>query len=438
MPFMELFRGEGRHTWQLRFTDHLGIRRQLSTRTRDRSSALSISQKIERLVDLRIRGDRVPPDLLEWIGSRHQDIRGKLFDWQLADVTASNVGVRLSNPPPPNPAPPGWKEPPRDLIELWEDDMLVTEVTQAHAIQSSRRVRVLFEMPAPNEIPLTFPTDITADRVMARIRELRRIGPPHKHKRRKRRPLGPTTCQYYLDCGAEFCAWLVSRNILTENPLKGLVAYSAKVMRANQTRLRRAMLPAEQMLLITGTPSLQDRSGMTGKERALLYRLVLRSGLRAKEVRSMQVRNFNFFAKQMTVLASQGKARREDTLPIAEELLEPLREHFQNKHPHTPAFTPMDHKDYCAMLQDDLADLRIPVTDDLGRVLDFHALRHTYGTSLARVVLPAIHQKLMRHQDIRTTMEYYLHLEEEDKAVGLAKLPTLAPPAAAAKEGGAA
>lgn len=39
--------------------------------------------------------------------------------------------------------------------------------------------------------------------------------------------------------------------------------------------------------------------------------------------------------------------------------------------------------------------------------------------------MPATHMKLMRHQDIRTTMDYYVHVEQADKAEGLAKLPSL-------------
>ena len=51
--------------------------------------------------------------------------------------------------------------------------------------------------------------------------------------------------------------------------------------------------------------------------------------------------------------------------------------------------------------------------------VDFHALRHTFGTWLAQNgVHPKVCQEMMRHADIETTMQLYTHtlLEDKDKA----------------------
>ncbi len=55
-------------------------------------------------------------------------------------------------------------------------------------------------------------------------------------------------------------------------------------------------------------------------------------------------------------------------------------------------------------LHDDLKACDIAVCDDLGRVVSFHALRHTFGSMLARAGIPSrVTMELMRHSDMRLT-----------------------------------
>jgi integrase len=56
--------------------------------------------------------------------------------------------------------------------------------------------------------------------------------------------------------------------------------------------------------------------------------------------------------------------------------------------------------------------------------VDVHSLRHTFATLLARNgVTPSVAQKLMRHSDIRLTMNTYTHLDLADTAGAVAALP---------------
>ena len=58
--------------------------------------------------------------------------------------------------------------------------------------------------------------------------------------------------------------------------------------------------------------------------------------------------------------------------------------------------------------------------------MDVHALRHTFATLLARnCVSPSMAHKLMRHSDIRLTMNTYTHLELGDTAGAVAALPAI-------------
>ena len=56
--------------------------------------------------------------------------------------------------------------------------------------------------------------------------------------------------------------------------------------------------------------------------------------------------------------------------------------------------------------------------------LDIHCLRHTFATFLARNgISPAVAQKLLRHSDIRLTVNIYTHLDLPDTADAVAALP---------------
>ncbi len=63
----------------------------------------------------------------------------------------------------------------------------------------------------------------------------------------------------------------------------------------------------------------------------------------------------------------------------------------------------------------DLEAAGIALKDDEDRRVDFHALRHTFITSLAlHGVHPRIAQALARHAKLETTMETYTHLRVVD------------------------
>lgn len=86
------------------------------------------------------------------------------------------------------------------------------------------------------------------------------------------------------------------------------------------------------------------------------------------------------------------------------------------------------------MILGDLADAGIAFKKD-GRVVDFHALRQTFVSSLALNGVPlAVAQKLARHSDPRLTANVCTHLNLSDLSRAVASLPPL-PEADLAKDG---
>lgn len=87
------------------------------------------------------------------------------------------------------------------------------------------------------------------------------------------------------------------------------------------------------------------------------------------------------------------------------------------RQPSAPLWPTIDNKCTAAMLRADLKRAEIPLRDDEGRIVDFHALRATCSTWLAlRGVPPQQHQRILRHHDFKTTMKHYTHLEVTDLA----------------------
>lgn len=64
--------------------------------------------------------------------------------------------------------------------------------------------------------------------------------------------------------------------------------------------------------------------------------------------------------------------------------------------------------------------------DEVGRTVDVHSLRHTFGTLLALGgVAPRIAMGLMRHSDICLTTIIYQHVELVDTAGAVNQLPAI-------------
>ena len=134
--------------------------------------------------------------------------------------------------------------------------------------------------------------------------------------------------------------------------------------------------------------------------------------------------DFDDGSPTVTVEAAYSKHRRRDVLPLREEIARPLSEHLAHKMPETKAFNVPTHT--CHMIRSDLSAAGIPYRDSAGRYADFHALRHTFITNLARSgVHPSTAQTLARHSTITLTMDRYTHTMPEQLAVAVQKLPHL-------------
>ena len=239
-------------------------------------------------------------------------------------------------------------------------------------------------------------------------------------------PNGISARTFNFDLGAmkQFCKWMIQDQRAPESPIAHLKRLNEKTDRRHD---RRPLEVEEVRRLLEATRTARGRFGMTGPQRAMLYRLAVETGLRANELRTLTVSSFAFDKRELTVRAAYSKRKREDVLPLRPDTAAELKTFFQDKRPKAQAFNVPEKT--ADMLKADLSDAGIPYVDDSERYADFHALRHTTGSWLAaNGVSPKVAQAIMRHSDINLTMGVYTHLLGGQEAEAVAKLPDLSLP----------
>jgi hypothetical protein len=183
----------------------------------------------------------------------------------------------------------------------------------------------------------------------------------------------------------------------------------------------------------------------------MLYAAGMGTGFRASELASLYPANFNLLADRpvATVRAGHTKNRKEVAQPLPPDLSEALRGYLAGKRADQPAWPGTWHEKAAKMLRADLAAARtawiaqagdeeehkkrqasafLAYRDENGPVADFHSLRHSYITALAKSgVSPKLTQELARHSDIRLTMNRYTHAALHELAAAVDSLPPILP-----------
>jgi len=232
-----------------------------------------------------------------------------------------------------------------------------------------------------------------------------------------------------------FCRWLLQKKRMHADPTAGLQRLRED---EDRRRERRAMTDDEATALIAATlKSKRVYRGLAGEDRAVLYMLAQRTGLRRKELRSLVPSSFDLGSVPpiVKVDAAQSKRRQKGIIPLPSELARVMADYLVDREPGQRVWPGSWWRRAAEMLREDLAEAGIEPVDDQGRVLDFHGQRTTFITSLARAgVSPATAQRLPRHSDIKLTMGTYTRLDVQDLLSAVEKLPDLRP--AAAPRGG--
>ncbi len=385
--------------YEIQFFDENGKRRKESVRCGDRDTAEQIAAERERLVLLRQKG-LVDPAQERFAAEGRRPLTEHLADFRAALEARGNTGQHVQE-------------------------------THAQALRVVERCKA------------AYPSDMTASAVQEALKAIRDEG----------RSLG--TCNHYLRSVKTFARWMHRDKRTRDDALVVLEAYNADT---DPRHVRRELTPEELTWLVSVTENYtRPEHKMPGPDRAMLYRLALGSGLRAKELRSLTPESFDLDSDPpaLTLTAAHSKHRREDLQPIRRDLAELLRSWLAARPTGVPVFATLALKT-ARMLRSDLKVARrawiaaapagpeqeargrsdfLKYRNAAGEVFDFHATRHTYISGIvAGGASVKTCQELARHSTPTLTIGRYSHARLHDIQGALEALPSSTNGAATAVE----
>jgi integrase len=218
------------------------------------------------------------------------------------------------------------------------------------------------------------------------------------------------TRAYVGEVWRAFFRWCRSIGELERVPTEGVPI----VKTARTWVRRRAMTVEEVRRLMAAAP----------KERALYYLIILRTGLRPAEVRSLTWADLDLEKRTITVRAHASKTQDEVTLPLADDLREALVLEKKRASVLLDAARVMGGKPVRAVqFYQDLLAAKVPLVTAEGR-LDIYALRVTFITWLGESGATLLEtQKLARHSSPHLTSNVYTRFKVEGLREKVRELP---------------
>jgi len=271
----------------------------------------------------------------------------------------------------------------------------------------------------------------------------------------------------YREACVGFGNWAVRAKRLGENPF----AYVPKADAKSDCRRKRRALSEEELVRLLDAarrrplleamtirrgrhkgeplaevkPRTREQLERLGRERALIYKTLVLTGLRRNELASITVGQLELDGPHPHAVLhpSDEKNRQGSKIPLRADLVADIREWLAEKlllaqreavrvgrqpvsdlRLDAPLFTVPTA--LVKILNRDLKLAGIPKKDPRGWTIDVHAMRHTFGTLLSRGnVAPRTAQAAMRHSSIDLTMNVYTDPQLLDVAGALDALPEL-------------
>lgn len=263
-----------------------------------------------------------------------------------------------------------------------------------------RRLEVIFESTQAKTS-----NDLEAASINRLLDKWEITGPPIRQCGKKITPLSSQTRNHYVRNLKTFSRWLYLSEKSDNDLLRGL-----NTKPVQKTFKRRSLNEVEKKKLLQATKeTLVTIRGLKPQQRAMLYHLALFTGLRVTELASLDVLSFDLDRQLVTIEAAYSKRRKRDRLPIHDSLIEPLQMFLSQSS--GKLFPGNWHGNAASMLRKDLKNAGIDV-ETVNGIVDFHALRHTFITTLASSgVSPQVAKDLARHSTITLTMDVYSHVE---------------------------
>lgn len=223
-----------------------------------------------------------------------------------------------------------------------------------------------------------------------------------------------------------FYAWAVRAELVKSNP-----AGSVPLVRAGAGPGVRAFTPEEAALLVAVAE--QDEARRVGRKhrckRSATYVVAWNTGLRRSDLTRLR--------RRMVILSgdvphlklewASEKNRKGSSVPLSPEAARVLTELCKDLEPNDLVFSP---DRFCVpherVVQGDMKAAGIAAKDEYGRSAGMHSFRKGLCTKLLRDGVPASTvQRMMRHADIRTTLNVYNDVRLSEISDAVSALPTV-------------
>jgi len=408
--------------WYVEFRDQNGDRRRFPAFA-NKSASEEFARNLEHLVEyFKASGGAIDPSLLPWIADLPRATRDALVKIGILDPRQAATDKTLAA-----------------HLDDFKTALRSKGVTVKHVELLAVRIKRILD-----ECGFKRWADIRSGPILSTLSDM--AASQIDEKGSEDRGISAQTLNFYLQAMKQFCRWAVKDRRIAESPIAHLTGVNVKTDRRHD---RRALTTDEMRQLFSYLTDAPTRFGVPGATRAMLYRIAVETGLRANELRSLTRTSFSFGGKTATVTvdAAYSKRRRQDVVPLRPETAKMLRTFLKATSEGQPVFrlpdvlAKMFKVDLTAARANWIAEAKttaerktrmesqfLKYKDKSEHVADFHALRHTFISNLARGgVHPKLAQDLARHSDVNLTMTRYSHTLIEEQAEAVASLPDLTP-----------
>lgn len=414
--------------WYITFTDHHDIRRRIPGH-KERRIAEAMERNIVKLVRYKLANELPDANLRAWVEGLPMRMRMQLARFGLLDAEKVAAMQPLMDHLEGTADNPGYKQ------------YLLAKGNEPHHVRTVvTRVKYIIR-----GCRFTFWNDISPTKLLNYLHERRQD--TKRPDGSVRRGISAQTFNFYIAAFKAFSRWMIRDRRATQNLVEHVETLNVRLDRRHD---RRPLDVQEVLWLLVATHEAPVRYGMTGPERAILYRLAVETGLRANELATLTKGAFDLNSDHpsVTVKAAFSKHRRDDVVLLRPAMAQVLRSFLEGRSAGDPVFNMPKKLPMVHALRKDLADARsayihaagddveerrrrqegsfLAYCNEQGLYADFHALRHTQASLLvASRVSPKVAQTLTRHSDINLTMMRYAHLYRGQEREAIEMLPDL-------------
>jgi len=401
--------------WYGVFMDFKGILRRLPL-DEDQKIANKYAGQIDDLNSLRGSNKVMPPELAKFVDTMPPAMRDRLVSFEILDAGEVYAAKLLS-----------------EHIDAWEAAMRADGNAEGSIKPVISRVRRIVAA-----CGLATWKDLNAPGVAGRIKTW------IADMRAKKEINGSTFNKYIGDIRA-LCKWMADENFAPKTALAKLMP----VENADADVDKRRSLSIDEMHRLVDTAAAGAKHhGLTGDERAILYRFAFETGMRPGQMRALTVASFRLSDTPPTVQSQAKfvKSRKDQEQVLRADLAAELQRRFAAKMPTAPAFKLPDKHRLAEMLRDDLAAARRAWIDEaatdqvkIERAKDdfladvnraderavFYSMRHGHATALADAGVPEKDIAESMHHASRTTTKRYMHAGRQRVSKAIDTLPDL-------------